>query len=70
MNEEEIGCMIRGRLEEKWTMACDDWEKPLIDTRPPRGDDRTISYLTPEVFYASDAPKPIKDLFLKRQLFG
>jgi hypothetical protein len=68
----ELGRIIRGEIEEIWTLVIDDGGLAAIryETLQVAGDGRNVSYLSPKALYASNAPRPIKDRMLKRELFA
>jgi hypothetical protein len=70
-NPAELGRIIRGEHEEIWSLA-EDGGKTVVrfEANQVAGDDHKVSYLSPSVFYASNAPKSIKDKLLKHQLYA
>jgi hypothetical protein len=68
----ELGRIIRGEIEKIWSMVTEDGGQMLvrIETNRVTGDYQTVGYLSPSAFYASDAPKSIKDKLLKHQLYA
>lgn len=67
---EELGRIIRGDLEEIWSLVSDSSGSAVVryETVKVAGDDRTVTYMSPTALYASNAPEPIKDRLMKRGL--
>jgi hypothetical protein len=67
---EQLGRIIRGEIEETWSLVIDDGGSVVVryEAIKVTGDERKVAYLSPESLYASNAPEPIKDRLLERGL--
>jgi len=67
---EELGRIIRGEIEEIWSLVAEDGGSAAIRLETVRvaGDERSVNYMGFETFYESDAPEPIKNRLRQRGL--